>query len=56
LSASLRNPNDILVERDSPVITAENIHLAAKRAALQVRRPRPEQTETKKTREIEHVD
>jgi pilus assembly protein CpaB len=56
LSASLRNPNDIVVERDSPVITAEHIHLADKRAAMQVRRPRAKQKETTKTREIEHVD
>jgi pilus assembly protein CpaB len=56
LSASLRNPNDIVVERDSPIVTAEHIHLADKRAAMQVRRPRSKPAVTTKTREIEHVD
>lgn len=56
LSASLRNPNDIVVERDSPIVTAEHIHLADKRAALQARRPRAKQAKVTKAREIEHVD
>ncbi len=56
LSALLRNPNDILIERDSPVVTAANIHLAEKRAALQVRRSRKTVAPTTTTREIEHVD
>jgi pilus assembly protein CpaB len=56
LSASLSNPNDILVERNSPVVTAENIHLAAKRDEMQVRRTRKPAAEDTTTREIEHVD
>ncbi len=54
LSASLRNPNDILVDRDSPVITAEHIHLAEKRAAIQSR-PSRKSAATTTAREIEHV-
>lgn len=56
LSASLRNPNDILVELGTPIVTAEHIHLADKRAALQNRRSRQSRTETENAREIEHVD
>lgn len=56
LSASLRNPNDILVERDSPIVTAEHIHLAEKRADLQVRRARKSPEAPTTAREIEHVD
>ncbi len=56
LSASLRNPNDIVVERNSPIITAEYIHLAEKRAAIQSRPSRNRSSNSTKTREIEHVD
>lgn len=56
LSASLRNPNDIIVNADSPVTTTASIHLAEKRAALQLRNPRRQRTNLPKAREIEHVD
>lgn len=56
ITASLRNPNDILVDRDSPVTTAEDIQLAEKRAALQERRkPSRESKTTPTTKAIEHV-
>ena len=56
LAVSLRNPDDILVQRDSPVTTAQDIHLAAKRAALQDRRQPATSRVPDAAREIEHVD
>lgn len=56
LAVSLRNPEDILVQRDSPVTTAQDIHLAEKRAALQERRRDLTSPAPAVTREIEHVD
>ncbi len=58
LSASLRNPNDILVDRDQPVTTAKDIHLAEKRAKLQAPRRSPGKRTSQPTpqsKEIEHV-
>ncbi|MCP4446831.1 MAG: Flp pilus assembly protein CpaB [Myxococcales bacterium] len=56
ITASLRNPNDILVDRDSPITTPTDIHLAEKRAALQGHRRVPAQSKTSaQSREIEHV-
>ena len=56
ISATLRNPNDILVDSDRPVTTATDLHLAEKRAELQDRR-RILASPTKPTpsKEIEHV-
>jgi pilus assembly protein CpaB len=56
LTASLRNPNDILVDRDQPITTAKDIHLAEKRAELQGRRRAPSAPKSAQpTKEIEHV-
>jgi pilus assembly protein CpaB len=56
ITASLRNPNDILVERDQPVTTAKDIHLAEKRAELQGRRRALNPTKpVAPVKEIEHV-
>tara|TARA_R110002096_G_scaffold16898_1_gene57590 strand:- start:32583 stop:33377 length:795 start_codon:yes stop_codon:yes gene_type:complete len=55
LAASLRNPNDILVDRDQPITTAKDIHLAEKRAELQGRRRPTAPKVAEPTKEIEHV-
>lgn len=55
LSASLRNPDDIAVFEKAPVTTPEDIHLAERRAALQVRKKSVSKTPADKTQEIEHV-
>ena len=56
ISATLRNPNDILVDKDRPITTAQDIHLAEKRAELQGhRRPTHSKTAETPSKEIEHV-
>lgn len=55
LAVSLRNPDDILVQEDSPVTTGQDIHLAAKRAALQSNRRLPAISSQPAAKEIEHV-
>jgi len=56
LSASLRNPNDIVVDRDRPITTTEDIQLAEKRAALQGSRNLGRSAHLEAaSKEIEHV-
>ncbi len=56
LTASLRNPNDILIDRDQPITTGKDIHLAEKRAELQGRRRAPtSENPSEPSKEIEHV-
>lgn len=56
ITASLRNPNDILVDREPPITTAKDIHLAEKRAELQRRhRPIAPSVKPSEGKEIEHV-
>lgn len=56
LIASLRNPNDILVDRDRPVTTLTDILLEESRAGLQERRHAPTPSKSEATnKEIEHV-